>query len=82
MAVLRGHPLGIRVVHVAPGAERGADPTGEFLRAYSLYFVEQFDPRYGVLHEFHTTDNQGFQTYRPPSDGPGHDWVLLLEAVK
>ena len=41
-----------------------------------------FDPRYGVLHEFHTTDNQAFQTYRPPTSGPGQDWVLLLEAIR
>ena len=41
-----------------------------------------FDPRYGVLHEFHTSDNQGFQTYGPPTEGPGQDWVLLLETVR
>jgi len=41
-----------------------------------------FDPRYGVLHEFHTSDNQGFQTYRPPTEGPGQDWVLLLESQR
>lgn len=41
-----------------------------------------FDPRYGVLYEFHTTDNLGFQTYQPPTSGRGQDWLLLLEAVK
>jgi hypothetical protein len=41
-----------------------------------------FDPRYGVFHEAHTTDNAAFQTYAPPTSGRGQDWVLLLEAVK
>jgi Putative collagen-binding domain of a collagenase len=41
-----------------------------------------FDPRYGVLYEFHTTDNLGFQTYQPPTSGRGHDWVLLLEGLQ
>jgi hypothetical protein len=41
-----------------------------------------YDPRYGVWYEFHRTDNQGFQTYTPPSSGPGRDWVLLLERVE
>ena len=41
-----------------------------------------FDPRYGVLPEFHTTDNHAFQTYQPPPSGPGQDWVLLLEAIE
>lgn len=41
-----------------------------------------FDPRYGVTYEFHTTDNQGFQTYTPPTSGRGQDWVLVLEAIR
>jgi hypothetical protein len=41
-----------------------------------------FDPRYGVLYEMHTTDNLGYQTYKPPTSGRGQDWVLLLEGVK
>jgi hypothetical protein len=41
-----------------------------------------FDPRYGVLHEMHTTDNLGYQTYQPPTSGRGHDWVLLLEGER
>lgn len=41
-----------------------------------------FDPRYGVSYEFHTTDNQGYQTYTPPTTGRGQDWVLLLEATR
>lgn len=38
-----------------------------------------FDPRYGVAHLVHRTDNQGFQTYTPPTRGRGQDWVLILE---
>ncbi len=38
-----------------------------------------FDPRYGVAHRIHRTDNQGFQTYTPPTRGRGQDWVLILE---
>lgn len=40
-----------------------------------------FDPRYGVLVEFHVGDNQGYQSYTPPTSGRGQDWVLVLEAV-
>jgi hypothetical protein len=38
-----------------------------------------YDPRYGVAHLVHRTDNQGFQTYTPPTRGRGQDWVLILE---
>lgn len=38
-----------------------------------------FDPRYGVAHLVHRSDNQGFQTYTPPTHGRGQDWVLILE---
>jgi hypothetical protein len=38
-----------------------------------------FDPRYGVAHLVHRSDNQGFQTYAPPTRGRGQDWVLVLE---
>jgi hypothetical protein len=38
-----------------------------------------YDPRYGVAYEFHTTDNQGYQSYTPPTSGRGQDWVLILE---
>jgi hypothetical protein len=40
-----------------------------------------YDPRYGVSYEFHRSDNQGFQTYTPPTSGRGQDWVLLVEGV-
>jgi len=38
-----------------------------------------YDPRYGVAHHLHTTDNVGFQTYTPPTRGRGEDWLLILE---
>jgi hypothetical protein len=38
-----------------------------------------FDPRYGIAHEIHNTDNQAFQTYTPPTSGRGQDWLLILE---
>lgn len=38
-----------------------------------------YDPRYGTLYHFHTTDNSGFQTYTPPTSGRGNDWLLLME---
>jgi hypothetical protein len=41
-----------------------------------------FDPRYGVAHEIHATDNQGYQTYTPPTSGRGQDWVLIIEDVR
>jgi hypothetical protein len=41
-----------------------------------------YDPRYGTLHQVHTSDNAGFQTYTPPTCGRGNDWVLVLEGVQ
>ncbi len=38
-----------------------------------------YDPRYGVAHLVHRSDNQGFQTYTPPTRGRGQDWVLIVE---
>lgn len=44
-----------------------------------------FDPRYGVSHAFKVSSSAGegqtFQTFTPPSSGPGQDWVLVIEAV-
>ena len=39
-----------------------------------------YDPRYGIATLIHTTDNEGFQTYTPPSSGRGSDWILVLES--
>lgn len=38
-----------------------------------------WDPRYGVAHHVHTSDNQALQTYVPPTSGRGQDWLLILE---
>lgn len=38
-----------------------------------------FDPRYGVTYPLLVADNQGFQTYTPPTSGLGQDWILILE---
>lgn len=38
-----------------------------------------YDPRYGVARQIHVTDNQGYQTYAPPTSGRGNDWILILE---
>jgi hypothetical protein len=38
-----------------------------------------YDPRYGTLDHFCTSDNAGFQTYTPPTSGRGNDWILILE---
>ena len=38
-----------------------------------------FDPRYGASYHFHTTTNEGYQTYAPPTSGRGQDWLLILE---
>ncbi|HBY64403.1 MAG TPA: hypothetical protein DEH78_31670 [Solibacterales bacterium] len=40
-----------------------------------------WDPRYGVITEIHTGGSDGFQTYKPPTEGRGQDWLLVLEAV-
>jgi len=40
-----------------------------------------FDPRYGVSSAIHTGDNRGIQTYTPPTQGRGQDWVLILDAA-
>lgn len=38
-----------------------------------------WDPRYGVAHHVHSSDNQALQTYVPPTSGRGQDWLLILE---
>lgn len=40
-----------------------------------------FDPRYGVTHDLHTSDNRGIQTFAPPTSGRGQDWVLVLDGI-
>jgi len=38
-----------------------------------------FDPRYGVATNIHSPDTKGLQTYTPPTNGRGNDWILILE---
>lgn len=38
-----------------------------------------FDPRYGASYHFHSSTNEGYQTYAPPTSGRGQDWLLILE---
>lgn len=38
-----------------------------------------FDPRYGISYRIHTGDTKGFQTYTPPTNGRGNDWILIIE---
>ena len=38
-----------------------------------------YDPRYGVSYVFKEQDSAGIQTFTPPTNGRGNDWVLVLE---
>lgn len=38
-----------------------------------------FDPRYGCVYPVHTSDTAGIQTYSPPTNGRGQDWILIIE---
>jgi len=38
-----------------------------------------YDPRYGISYKIHTGDTKGFQTYTPPTNGRGNDWILVIE---
>lgn len=41
-----------------------------------------YDPRYGSSYRVHATDTSAFQTYAPPTQGRGHDWLLIIEATE
>jgi len=38
-----------------------------------------YDPRYGSSYLLHVADSAAIQTYTPPTQGRGQDWVLILE---
>lgn len=38
-----------------------------------------FDPRYGTITPIHSAKTKGFQTYTPPTNGRGNDWLLILD---
>jgi hypothetical protein len=48
---------------------------GERLREY------WFDPRYGVAYFNKEQDTFGIQTYTPPTNGRGNDWLLVITNV-
>lgn len=41
-----------------------------------------FDPRYNVSSFLHRGTNRAMQTYTPPTEGRGRDWVLVAERVE
>jgi hypothetical protein len=41
-----------------------------------------FDPRYGSATAIHVGENISLQTFTPPSQGRGQDWVLVLDNVE
>lgn len=41
-----------------------------------------YDPRYGTAYAVKEQDSWGIQTFTPPTNGRGNDWILvLLDAV-
>jgi hypothetical protein len=38
-----------------------------------------YGPRYGISYKIHTGDTKGIQTYTPPTNGRGNDWILIIE---
>jgi hypothetical protein len=38
-----------------------------------------YDPRYGVSYVFKEQDSFGIQTFTPPTNGRGNDWILVVE---
>jgi len=40
-----------------------------------------FDPRYGEEYKIHTSGTKGMQTYTPPTNGRGNDWILIIEKI-
>jgi len=37
-----------------------------------------FDPRYGVTYVTQEPDGWGIQTFTPPTNGRGNDWLFVL----
>ena len=40
-----------------------------------------FDPRSGDSTDIGLFDNTGQQTFTPPSQGRGNDWILILDSI-
>lgn len=86
--ILTGHTAGVKgslskdrsfaIIYAPLGQPFGVDQSwleGQSLRA------TWFDPRYGVTYPIHTGNTFGFQTYTPPSEGRGNDWILILDSA-
>lgn len=69
---------GSRIIVYSPQGEPFTLDLGELLGG--MHRQSWFDPRYGSEYPFRTEQNQGIQSFVPPSSGQGEDWVLLLEA--
>ena len=69
---------GSRIIVYSPQGEPFTLDLGE-LAGGGMHTQTWFDPRYGAEYPFRTEQNQGIQSFDPPSSGPGTDWVLLLE---
>ncbi len=41
-----------------------------------------YNPRYGIFFPIHGSDTAGIQTYTPPTNGRGNDWILIVEDAK
>ena len=39
----------------------------------------RYAPRYGTSYLIQQSDQWGFQTYTPPTNDRGNDWIFLLE---
>lgn len=52
------------------------------LKTSQRYRQRWFHPGSGELSPILGEISQGIQTFTPPSSGPGHDWLLVLEAEK
>ncbi len=37
-----------------------------------------WDPRYGTFAEVHRPDTKGIQSFTPPTNGRGNDWLLII----
>jgi hypothetical protein len=62
-------------------------PRGEKFSVDKSYLIGSafreswFDPRYGIEYALLTAGTKGIQTYTPPTDGRGNDWILIIERI-
>ena len=41
-----------------------------------------FDPRYNITHIININANRAMQTYTPPTQGRGRDWILIVKRIE